>query len=64
MIYDLSPIQVQFSSPVIPGDTLCTEMWREGEDRVIFQMKVRESGRVVLKGGFVDLVGARETSKL
>ena len=59
----LKAMKAQFSKPVVPGDTLVTEMWREGS-RVVFQMKVKESGNVVLKGGFVDLVHVHEGSKL
>ena len=47
-------MKVQFSKPVTPGDTLVTEMWCE-DLRIIFQMKVKGTGNVVLKGGYVDL---------
>ena len=49
-------MKVQFSNPVYPGDTLLTEMWCEG-NRVVFQMKVKERGEFVLKGGSVRLNG-------
>jgi len=43
----LKSLRVRFANPVLPGDTLVTEMWREGGS-VIFQTKVKSSGQVVL----------------
>lgn len=44
----------RFSSPVYPGDTLRTEMWRDGA-RVSFRCWAVERGVVVLNNGRVDL---------
>lgn len=50
-------ISVRFSKPVFPGDTLLTEMWRDGDRRVLFRVSVPERGEVVLAGGTVELNG-------
>lgn len=48
-------IKVRFAGIVYPGETLITEMWKEGE-KVIFETKVKERGTKVLNAAAVTLV--------
>jgi acyl dehydratase len=50
----LRRFDVRFSNPVFPGETLRTEIWREGENRAAFRTSVVESGRVVLNNGLAE----------
>lgn len=47
-------MNARFVKPVIPGQTIQTNMWREG-NRIHIECKVVENGNVVLSGGYVDL---------
>lgn len=54
-------IKVRFAGTVVPGQTLRTEMWKEG-NKVIFQTTVVETGKLCIAGAGAELVG--ESSKL
>jgi len=43
-------IDARFTSPVIPGDTLVTEIWQDG-DEISFRTLIQETGAVALNFG-------------
>ncbi|XP_063611565.1 peroxisomal multifunctional enzyme type 2-like [Penaeus indicus] len=47
-------IKCRFAKPVIPGQTLVVNMWKEGA-RVFFTCSVKETGKDCLTGGYVDI---------
>jgi acyl dehydratase len=52
----LRSLQVRFSSPVFPGETIRTEMWPDGE-RISFRARVVERDVVVLNNGLAMVSG-------
>lgn len=47
-------IKVRFSSPVLPGQTIRTDMWKE-RNRIYINCTVVETGKACLTGGYIDL---------
>ncbi len=50
----LKSLGLRFSSPVFPGETIRTEIWREGA-RVQFQARVLERDKIVLSHGIAEV---------
>lgn len=50
----LRRLDVRFSSPVYPGETVRTEIWNEGSGRAGFRATVEERGLIVLNNGYVE----------
>ncbi|KAG0196461.1 hypothetical protein BGX28_010088 [Mortierella sp. GBA30] len=56
----LKSITGRFTAPVYPGDTLVTKMWKvpsdaKDQEKIIFQVLVKETGQFVINGGCVVL---------
>lgn len=48
-------MKTRFARPVIPGQRLVVDMWKEGS-RVYFTCTVKDTGKVCLTGGYVDII--------
>jgi 3-hydroxyacyl-CoA dehydrogenase/3a,7a,12a-trihydroxy-5b-cholest-24-enoyl-CoA hydratase len=48
-------IKVRFADNVYPGDTLVTKMWKESDQRIVFQCTVKERDSVVISNAAIEL---------
>ncbi|XP_066944489.1 peroxisomal multifunctional enzyme type 2 [Macrobrachium rosenbergii] len=55
-------MKARFAKPVIPGQTLVVDMWKEGT-RVFYMCSVKETGQKCLTGGYVDIVETSATNE-
>ena len=51
----LRKMQVRFSAPVFPGETIVTELWKEAGGVVSFRARVRERDLVVITNGRAEV---------
>ncbi|KAK2580881.1 hypothetical protein KPH14_005952 [Odynerus spinipes] len=51
-------LKVRFSKPVLPGETLRTDMWQDG-NRIYFQTSIAETNTAVITGAYVDLMNVK-----
>jgi acyl dehydratase len=51
----LARMDVRFSAPVFPGETIRTEIWRTGPSSVAFRCRVLERDSVVLNNGHAEI---------
>ena len=50
----LKRLDVRFASPAYPGETIRTEVWREGGGRAAFRARVLERDVVIINNGFAE----------
>lgn len=50
----LRRLDVRFSAPIYPGETLRTEVWQQGDGRAAFRSTVVERALLVLNNGYVE----------
>ena len=41
-------IKVRFADPVLPGETVITEMWKESPTKILFRVKSKDRDKVVI----------------
>ncbi len=51
----LRSMQVRFSSPVYPGETVVTELWKEPDGVVSFRARVKQRDLVVINNGRAEI---------
>lgn len=58
--WHLAAIDARFAKPMFPGETLATELWRDGEDNLRFRALCKERNVEVLSNGRARLVRERD----
>lgn len=50
-------LKLRFSKPVLPGQTIVTQMWKDGAhpNRIVFNCIVKETGTIVISNAYIEL---------
>jgi 3-hydroxyacyl-CoA dehydrogenase/3a,7a,12a-trihydroxy-5b-cholest-24-enoyl-CoA hydratase len=48
-------IKVRFADPVLPGETIITEMWKDGDNKILFRVKSKDRDKVVISNAAIEL---------
>lgn len=56
-------VRGRFASPVLPGQTIVTEMWQEG-NKVIYQVTNKDTGKVCMSNACMELHPSQEKCRL
>ncbi len=48
-------VKVRFAKSVFPGDTLVTKMWKESDQKIVFEVSVKERDEVVISHAAIEL---------
>lgn len=47
-------IRARFASPILPGETIVTEMWQHG-DKIIFRCRIKERNEICISNAAIEL---------
>eukprot|EP00933_Yihiella_yeosuensis_P006675 TRINITY_DN111418_c0_g1_i1.p1 TRINITY_DN111418_c0_g1~~TRINITY_DN111418_c0_g1_i1.p1 ORF type:complete len:307 (-),score=66.02 TRINITY_DN111418_c0_g1_i1:27-923(-) len=48
-------VQLRYASPVVAGQTLIVEIWKESPMEFVFQVKVKETGKICVSNGLLKI---------
>ncbi|MCS6856758.1 MAG: SDR family NAD(P)-dependent oxidoreductase [Sandaracinaceae bacterium] len=50
----LKSVRARFVEPLYPGDRIITEMWKDGDNRIVFRVKSKQKNKVVISNAALE----------